>query len=154
MENQKKPKERKLNELERLASSVQTIDDATCIVPKGSSYLTPTSEIVKNAAFPGLPADAAKSLDSYLLFRNPTNPSTLACIRKDGATNNFGYLDQVGDGEPSGVWVVQSDASGLNVSLRSLQYPGYEFNIKAGSSVCGGLYFGNGLKNNDVLFMI
>lgn len=151
----KKPKERRLNELERLAYTVSSINDSTCIVPKGAAYLTPTSEILSNASFNLTPADIS-NMSSYLLFRNPTNPSTLAAIRRDSATNNFNFLDALGDGEPAGVWSLQTDADGLTVSIRSLVWPGFEatFTANRGTSYGAGYYFGSGLKNEDVLFMI
>jgi hypothetical protein len=147
-----KPKERKLNELERLAFSVASIEDSTCIVPKGAFFLTPTSEIKSNASFSIPPAEIS-NISSYLLFRNPINKSTLARIRKSSATNNFDFLDPLGDGEPAGVWSMHTDADGLGVSIRSLVWPGYEAKFSA-NNTGGGVYFGTGLKNDDVLFMI
>lgn len=47
------PSKRKLTELERLAETVQRIDRATCVVPKGAFYLTATGDIVRNDSFKG-----------------------------------------------------------------------------------------------------
>ncbi len=43
----------KLSELQRLAYVVQTIDNATCVVPKGAFLLTPSGVIERNLAFGG-----------------------------------------------------------------------------------------------------
>jgi hypothetical protein len=42
-----------MTELERLSLTVETIDRATCVVPRGVSYLTPTGDIQPNAQFRG-----------------------------------------------------------------------------------------------------
>ncbi len=52
-------------------------------------------------------------------------------------------------------WVLHVSDSGLEVSLRSLLYPGFEYSLEAGtSSGFGGSYFGLGDRNDDLLFMI
>ena len=40
------------------------------------------------------------------------------------------------------------------VSMRSLQWPGYVFYHKAGTKRFGSLYIGDGLKNDELPFMI
>jgi len=150
----KKPKERKLTEVERLSYTVQSIDDDTNIAPLGAFQLTPTGEIIKNNSFPGLsPSDVSK-LGSFVYFRDPVRTATLARIRKAGIANIPDFLDQLGEGKPTGVYSVQTDASGLTASVRSLEWLGHEFNCEAGSTDYSSQYFGNGLKNHDVQFMI
>ncbi len=52
-------------------------------------------------------------------------------------------------------WVLHVSDSGLEVSLRSLLYPGFEYILEAGTSNgFGGSYFGLGDRNDDLLFMI
>ncbi len=40
------------------------------------------------------------------------------------------------------------------VTLRSLLYPGYFFYYDGAAQIFGGLYFGSGLKNTDLVFML
>ena len=56
-------------------------------------------------------------------------------------------------------WALQHDACAGRAVLRSLLWPGYMFVYQAlpGQGVpiaWGGLYFGTGAKNNDLIFMV
>lgn len=148
------PSKRKLKELERLSHAVVQIDFDTCVVPRGASLLTPTGLIQDNMSFRGLSSAQSTQLSNYLLMRDARNPKTLARIRKLGVSNNVDFLDAVGEGQPSGVWIVQTDEGGTQTRVRSLVWPGYEFKLEANSSNYGGAYFGSGLKNQDVMFML
>eukprot|EP00462_Mataza_sp_D1_P002632 CAMPEP_0175113104 /NCGR_PEP_ID=MMETSP0086_2-20121207/15942_1 /TAXON_ID=136419 /ORGANISM="Unknown Unknown, Strain D1" /LENGTH=287 /DNA_ID=CAMNT_0016392259 /DNA_START=38 /DNA_END=901 /DNA_ORIENTATION=+ len=147
------PSKRKLNELERLAYTVQAVDADTCIVPRGSCFLTPTGEIARCLDKPLTQAEAT-NLDSYLLFRDPQCSATLARIRKLGVNNNFDFLDTIEQDKPKGMWSCQADESGANVTLRSLVWTGYEFQIDLAAQSFGGCYYGYGIRNDDVLFMV
>jgi len=155
-EVKKKPIERKLTELERLAFTVQSIDSETSIVPIGLSYLTPIGQILYDRTFTGLSVTAAKELESYAFFRDAETSETAARIRKLRGQNNYQYLDTVvpAYSKTNTSWSVHVDGSGLNVSLRSLLWLGYEYKVEAGSQQFGGGYFGWGEKNQDLHFMI
>lgn len=142
----KKPKERKLSEIERVSYTVQAIDFDCAVVPKGMYYLTPTGVISRNKNFSGLSRSDATKLESYALLRDPVSPSSLTAIRKGGVANITDCFDSIVDGKPQNLWacVQRSDS----VSLRSLEWLGYEFNGTDGH------YFGLGIKNRDVVFMI
>lgn len=145
--------ERKLTELERLAWVAKAIENDTAMVPRGAYSRTPTGEIVPCSGFAGLsPADAAK-LDNYLMFRNPALPSTLARARKAGVSNNTDFLDVVGEGKP-GAFSLQQDESGSRTSVRSLEWLGHSFSLNAGDSAGTPVYFGDGIKNVDLGFMV
>jgi len=153
----RKPPPRRLTELERLSYNVHQIESETGIVPRGAYYITATGAIVRNSAFDGLSVEESRKLDSYLLWRDAQQPATLASIRKMGVANHQDFLDTIVP-KPSKVkstWSLHISDSGLEVSLRSLLYPGFEFQLEAGSnSRFGGAYFGNGEKNADLLFML
>lgn len=156
-ENEEKPMDpskRKLNELERLSYTVESIDYDTCIVPRGAYFLSPTGNIKKNSAFEGLNSGLASESRHYLLFRDPVSSTTLNQIRKVGVSNNFDFLDPVTDCHPNGALIVHVDSSGTAASLRSLVWPGYEFKLEVNSANYGGAYYGHGQKNDDVLFML
>jgi len=148
------PSKRKLNELERLAFTVESIDKDTSIVPRGAYFLTPTGDISSNSSFKGLSQAEATQLGSYLLYRDPQCNATLARIRKLGVSNNFDFLDTIQQDKPKGIWACQSDESGSTVTLRSLVWTGFEFIMDLTSQSYGGCYYGYGCKNDDVLFMI
>lgn len=148
------PSKRKLNELERLSYTVEAIDNDTCVQARGAYVLTPVGQIQKNRSFAGLTATECKKLDNFLLFRDPQNSQTLARIRKLGVSNNPDFLDPIMEGQPSGVWVCQVDDACTQARLRSLVWPGYEFKLQVESQNSVGAYFGNGMKNEDVMFML
>lgn len=150
------PNKRKMTELERLAYTVDAIERATCVVPRGVVYLTPTGELSPNSAFKGLSAYDSKRLESYALYRRTEHAATLARVRKQGLANTVDCLDAVADdnADTKGVWTVQSDAAGQVVTLRHAEWPGFEFRHAVGTSVYGRAYFGYGEKNTDVNFML
>lgn len=153
----KKPKERKLTELERLSWTVMTIENDTAIIPKGIMVLTPVGDITRNMHFKGLSSTEIRSMDNFVLFRDPQLTSTFARIRKAGISNNASFLDQLGEEKPKGVYTLNVSASGMVATIRSLEWPGAETTVEAGDSrglSFGRVYFGTGLKNHDVLFMV
>jgi len=148
------PSKRKLNELERLAYTVENCDRDTSIVVRGQYYLTPTGDIAANRSFKGLTQAESCRLDSYLLFRDPICNATFARIRKLGVNNNFDFLDTVEQDKPKGLWSLQSDESGSVVTLRSLVWTGFEFVLDVNTQSTRRCYYGYGNRNDDVLFMI
>lgn len=152
----KKAAERKLNELERLAYQIRTIDHDTAIVPKGQYYMTATGEIQQNHAFKGLSIEDSRKIVNYLVLRTPQESRTLAKIRGAGVSNNFDFLDSI---VPHGAnlkdsWSLHTDETGLHTHLRSLVWPGYEYHLEALSNESSGAYFGWGEKNGDLAFML
>jgi radial spoke head protein 9 len=142
-EGTKKPKERKLSELERISYTVQAIDYNCSIVPKGQFQLSSTGVITRNKHFAGLSASAAAKKENYVLFRDATNESTLAAIRKGGVSNIDDCFDSIADN--SAMWALVK--KGNEYSLRSLEWLGFEYTNGEGH------YFGTGIKNFDVKFM-
>lgn len=150
----KKPKDRKFYELDRLAYAVTRITRDTCLVARGEYYITCTRDICRDAAFAGLSIADCGQLSSYLLYRNPESENTLARVRKHGVANNADFLDHITDGQPDNVWSCVADASGRAHTLRNLVWPGYEYHVTAHAGGGVGAYFGNGLQNKDVMFML
>jgi len=143
-----------MTELERLSYTVETIERHTCVVPKGVSYLTPTGEIQPNAQFKGLSSFDSKQLDHYSLYRRTEHATTLARLRKMGLSNCIDFLDRVSEDADKGIWSLQTDESGQVVTLRHLEWTGFEFKHTIGTTVMSRAYFGSGEKNSDVNFML
>lgn len=150
------PPPRRLTELERLSFAVQQIEHDTGVVPLGSYYVTATGDILRNPAFSGLSLDDARKLSSFQLLRTPILPQTLAATRKAGVANHHGFLDTLAlaSGKAKHTWSVHASDDGLEVSLRSLLYPGFEYRLEAGTLNYQGGYMGTGEKNGDLLFML
>ena len=123
-------------------------------------------KIVQNLEFTGLSTVECKQLQSYQLLRNPELPSTLMNIRKIGGSNSSNFLDDISshylqtrgaDASAAKVspWSLQSDESGSLITLRSLKWPGFEAKVEAGSVSVGlHAYYGSGLENQDILWML
>jgi hypothetical protein len=150
------PPPRRLTELERLSFNVREIESETGIVPRGAYYITATGEIQKNPAFEGLSVEDSRKLSSYVLLRDAQHASTLASVRKMGVANHHDFLDPIVPqaSKIKHTWSLQVSDSGLDVSLRSLLYPGFEYTLEAGATNYAGGYFGLGEKNTDILFML
>ncbi len=76
-------------------------------------------------------------------------------LDQPGAPFNPAFLEPISNDFPQGQWTVQSgqDDQGL-VNVRSLLWPGFVFYHKRGSKKFGNLYIGDGLKNDELQFMI
>jgi len=146
-------KERRINEIDRLAYTVEAIDNQCSLVPRGSYYLTATGSIVKNDAFRGITIDDAKKLVSYQLFRSANDSKTMARIRRAGVANNYDFLDTLTDSIKR-EWSLSVDDSGTVVTLRSLIWLGFEFTITSTTSTWSSGYFGAGQRNLDLPFML
>jgi hypothetical protein len=151
----RKPPPRRLTELERLSFNVREIESETGLVPRGAYYITATGEILKNPAFEGLSLEDSRKLASYVLLRNAQHAATLAAVRKMGVANHHDFLDPVvqKNTKVKNTWSLQVSDSGLEVSLRSLLYPGFEYTLEAGSTNYTGGYFGLGEKNGDIFML-
>ena len=53
-----------------------------------------------------------------------------------------------------GTWSIQSDESKTQITIRSLLWMGYAAYHRTNSSIFGGVYFGDGIKNVDLPFII
>lgn len=145
---------RLLTELERLSATVQSIDHDCFLVPTNAFKMNCFGVVEMNTAFPGVPLSAFKDRTHYQFFRTPECPSTLAAIRSAGIASNAHCLDTLQDGAREGEWCLVADPSGLSVSVRSLLWPGYEFSYDATTKTYQSAYFGEGVKNEDILFMM
>mmetsp|Transcript_4502 Transcript_4502/g.3941 ORF Transcript_4502/g.3941 Transcript_4502/m.3941 type:complete len:299 (+) Transcript_4502:69-965(+) len=154
-ENDEPPKiEYKLRELARIAWTISSINDECCIVPKDSLVLTSSKIMQKNRNFTGLNRNDANKLDSYLHFRTPRDPYSVSKYRKATAMNDTEFLDPITNDLPKGCWRLQSKSAGLEVNVKNLLWPGFEFKYCVGDSQYVQGYFGNGIRQNDLVFMI
>ena len=142
----------RITELQRLAYTVKLIDHETSIVPAGAFILTESGAVVPDSTFRGLTYNQALSKGSYLHFRPAADPAKLKIIA--GNTYQFNFLDTIENDTPAGSWVVRTDAAANACILRSLLWPGYSAYHIPDTSVFGGAYFGNGIRNSDLAFLL
>lgn len=141
-------------ELDRLAYVVTAIENDTHIVPQGAFKLLPKHEIRRNVAFKGLGKDELKDLNKYLHFRNVQSADKKTLVESDESVFRDDIFDPVTDDKPKGAWCVQVDSSKSVGTVRSLLWPGYVAYNETGTGKFGGAYFGDGIKNKDLAFMI
>ena len=141
-------------ELDRLAYVVSAIDNDTHVVPLGAFKLTPEHELQRNTYFKGLDKSEIKMEEKYLHFRNVQDLLKKELLDKPDSIFHSDILDTIAKDLPKGAWSLQTDSSGDIIRIRSLVWPGYVAYHIAGTKNFGGAYFGNGLKNKDLAFML
>jgi len=137
----------------RLAYTINMIDHDTFTVPKGAYLVEPGRKVVANYAYSGLSSTDALLLSSYFHFR-PAEGFAAKNANKRGLVGAGEFLDSLADDVPKGSWSVKANESSTGVIVSSLMWPGYFFYSLVDSNGYGGAYFGNGLKNEDIAFML
>jgi len=138
----------------KLAYHVSVIDNEVSIIPKGAWICDATHQVIKNVTNCGLTHEAAGSLRNYLHFRYPENDRSKQALVKPGVVRHGDFLDNLEDDNPKGCWGVHYDPTAKYSIVRSFYWPGSYFchEIKTGNYVS--VYFGDGLPNEDILFML
>ncbi|OQR84742.1 radial spoke protein [Achlya hypogyna] len=140
-------------EVDRLVLIVEAIDAAASIVPCGAYVVSATHQIVANRLFQGLSWDRALQLGSYYHFRPAESVERKGVLAQPGLIRPADFLDPITI-DLDGVWDLRQDNTGAAVVLRNLQYPGSVGFHKPRTGAYGFAYFGDGLKNPDLAFML
>lgn len=102
----------------------------------------------------GLSLSDANKLDSYLHCRTPRDPYAISKYRKVSASNDTDFLDGLSMDVPKGCWVLQKRENGLSVRIKNLLWEGYEFEYQVGTPNFYQGYFGLGIRQNDLIFIM
>ncbi len=94
------------------------------------------------------------NLGSYAHFRSVQTKEKKVLIEQSDSIYHADIFDPVETDLPKGAWSLQTDSAGVVSRVRSLIWPGYVGYHVAGTRGFGGIYFGNGLKNKDLAFMV
>lgn len=141
-------------ELDRLAYTVRAIDIDCASLPVGALKLSPLHELRYNDSFKGLNTGEAADLSNYQHFRNPLTSEKQEFITRGDAIFHLNFLDPLYQDVPKGCWSIHTDSSKTQVTVRSLLWPGYITYHQANTNIYGFAYFGNGVKNSDLPFLI
>jgi len=141
-------------EKHRLAYTVAQIDAQVSVVPRGAYIVTPSHRVMKNPTYQGLSHSESASLRSFFHFRDPVQLKAMGALERKGLVTSTDFMDPISTDLPAGCWALKGNASKTMVTLSSLKFPGYHFFHKPGTSVYGGAYFGDGIENQDLIFMI
>ncbi|EEQ97518.1 Protein C6orf206, putative [Perkinsus marinus ATCC 50983] len=158
-EKENAPEPLKVTDLQRLALVVPRIDAETSVVPAGAHCLSDSYKVKESAAFRGLNFADATSISAFRHFRPSSNAAALRALVADDAVfmTSSNFLDTLEEDFPKGsAWVVRPNVQaqqGATV-LRSLVWPGYTAFHVPGSTLYGGVYLGDGLRNSDLPFML
>ncbi|NWS95549.1 RSPH9 protein, partial [Mionectes macconnelli] len=147
-------KEPVIKEESRLIATIEQIDRAVGIVPRGAFVKTPLGPVHENRHFEGLSLVEAKKLSSYFHFTEPVNLKNKTLLEKANLDPSTDFLDSLEHDIPQGSWSVQLEKGGAVVVLRSLLWLGLTFYHVPMTKQYGYIYFGTGEKNMDLPFML
>lgn len=133
---------------------VYSIDDDCAVVPSNAVLLTASKEILPNYEYRGLDVGAASLLESYRHYRDSKSQLTRERVQNTLYHFKGEFLDTVGQNHVTGAWNVNVDESQRFANVRSALWPGYQFYASLDNCTHFGGYFGNGIKQEDLAFII
>jgi len=143
-----------VTEEKRLAALVQAVDENCSVIPKGALLLDARHRVVPSPSFKGVSAECAMDTSSYVHWRVPTQADKKKAFETKGLSQTSDFLDDLSKDEPTGCWSLIFEPAGCMVTLRSNVYPGAVAFASVSGPGYGNIYFGNGLRNNDIAFML
>jgi len=146
------PEEEKktIEEQERLAVIVKTIDEECAMLPAGALVKQPNGKVEDSQTFKGLEFSKALTLKSFVFINKPKEVS----VNADAITASTDFLTECDNVVPKGALVSKFDESMNVVCWRSLLYEGFIGYSMVGAPMHGYCYFGSGLKNANIAFML
>lgn len=147
------PPVERFREMHRLAFTVKQIDHDCALVPKGAVVVDVTKRVIFNPYFSGLSYHTSSELRAFSHMRYPENPQGIAAMNKPGIIKAE-FLDCITKDTPLEIWCVSHNESGTVAYVRNLYWEGYSFYNVINSAEYGGCYFGSGIPNLDIAFML
>jgi radial spoke head protein 9 len=141
-------------ELDRLAVVVNQIDRRCSVVPKGAFKYTPSHTVLFNEAFRGLSSEQLQDLSNWQHFRQVEIEANKDLIARHEAVYNDNFLDSLSSDEPHKCWSILCDVTQTVAIVRSQLWPGFYAYHRSNTNVYGSVYIGDGLRNNDLPFML
>ena len=143
-----------LTELDRLCVVVHQIDRRCMCVPKGVMKYTPSHTVTMNEAFKGLSCQDAMKLGNWQHVRPVESEDKKELIARHEAIYNDCFLDELESDMPYKCWSVLGDVTKTVAVIRSQLWPGFYAYHRCNTNVFGCVYIGDGLRNNDLAFML
>uniref|UniRef100_A0A8B9JEB6 Radial spoke head protein 9 homolog n=1 Tax=Astyanax mexicanus TaxID=7994 RepID=A0A8B9JEB6_ASTMX len=144
----------KVNEEQRLAVTVFTIDNEVAVVPRGA-YIKNLQGIAQpNRSFEGLNPSEAAELSNYLHFSESRKPRKKNIMEMANLNPSIDFLDPLSEDIPKGSWIVHFEHGNRVCTIKSLVWQGLTFFNLPMTPWHGYLYMGDGLKNVDLSFML
>lgn len=143
----------------RLSAVIMKIDEEAMLVPRGAFLRSPAGIVMKNGSFSGLSEKQVANLENWFHFSGPIKLPTKSLLEKADLAAPIDFLDQASGDVPSkGSWSIQNERGpGVDsslIKLRSLHWPGAESCHIPDTKQFARGYFGDGLKNINLPFML
>ncbi|KAJ3308859.1 Radial spoke head protein 9 [Boothiomyces sp. JEL0838] len=147
--------EPKMKEDMRISCIVRLINSDVEIVPRKAYYKDSNMIIKQNPHFKGLERDEIGQEINYLHVRPGFQPTAkLFADRMNSFDESFDIFDSISNDQPKGSWSIQSERNGAVTIVRSLLWPGYSLTHTIHPLNYAGFYYGTGLKNHNIGYMI
>ncbi|KAJ3322234.1 Radial spoke head protein 9 [Boothiomyces sp. JEL0866] len=147
--------EPKMKEDLRISCIVRLINSDVEIVPRKAYYKDSNMVIKQNPDFKGLEKDEIGQEINYLHVRPGFQPTAkLFADRMNSFDEPFDIFDSIASDQPKGSWSIQSERNGAVTIVRSLLWPGYSLTHTIHPLNYAGFYYGTGLKNHNIGYMI
>lgn len=149
------PAEDTVTEEKRLAAFVQAVDAQCAVVPTGAYQLDARHRVVLSNTYRGLSMDAALDKSTFLHLRKPCQFDKLKVYEQKGLTQGTDFLDTIEADQPEGAWNLRFDAGSQSAHLRHNVYSGFmAYATISPLRKFGYAYFGDGIRNDDLAFML
>ncbi|KAI9329240.1 hypothetical protein DFJ73DRAFT_860875 [Zopfochytrium polystomum] len=152
-----------VNEEKRLAGVIAQLNYEVQVVPRGAFFRDATLTIKPNPLFTGLSRSDMNQLTSYFHLREGFDINSRTLVERAGNFDEtIDIFETIAKDEPKGgSWSLQVEKGGHVAVLRSLLWPGYVFFHAPSSSPSssasgrfGSVYYGWGIKNHNIGFML
>lgn len=149
------PPVERFREVHRLTQTVLQIDHDCFIVPRGALCVDGTKRVIPTgASYQGLSYETLFELRAYMHMRRPENLQCVALLKRPGIIKTDDFLDCIDKDQPKEMWTISFCNSAQTAIVRNLYWEGYGFYSKVMDSEYGGAYFGTGVPNYDIAFML
>jgi len=153
-EDPEAPPVERFREVHRLSYTVKQIDHDCAIVTKGAVVVDASKRVIFNSYYKGLSYQTAAEMRAYYHFRRPENPQGISNLKKPGIIKSGDFLDSITKDIPQQIWTISHDNSGTIAYVRNHYWDGYCYYNVIDCPEYGGAYFGIGVPNVDIAFML
>ncbi|XP_055600472.1 radial spoke head protein 9 homolog [Uranotaenia lowii] len=142
-----------LKEQNRLWFTMSKVLEEAALLPRGVLYQDTDGSHVINPFFNGLSLNESMKLCNYQHFRKPIYSTQDNLLRREDYSYFTDVYDTAEDILPKEKsYVVRHDLERNILTLRSLHWPGLVCFHRANSNIYGFYYYGDGIKNWDLMF--
>jgi len=145
----------RFREIHRLTQTVQQIDHDCFIVPRGAYCVDGTKKVIPSGLnYQGLSYLTSLELRAYLHIRRPEGLQQQALLRRPGIIKTDDFLDCIDKDAPKEMWAISHDNSATMVTVRNLYWEGFGFYAILKETEYGCAYFGSGVPQYDIAWMM